>query len=76
MNILIEDAETLKFFISEGLWTKNVAEGKRFGRTALAAKTAKQELIGRFNVVGFIGETNQLINLDHGRGKGGATAPA
>ena len=76
MNIIIEDAETLKFFIGEGQWTKNVAEGKRFARTALAFKAAKQELIGRFNIVGHIPATRQFVNLDHGRGKGAAEIPA
>jgi hypothetical protein len=35
------------------------------------------ELIGRFNIVGYICQTGQLINLNHGRGKGIAeTSPA
>jgi hypothetical protein len=76
MNIIIEDAESLKFFIGEGLWTKNVAEGKRYAGTALAFKAAKQEPVGKFNIVGYIGETKQFINLDHGRGKGAVEIPA
>lgn len=76
MNIIIEDAETLKFFLGEGLWTKNVAEGKRYARTGLAFKAAKQELIGKFNIVGHIPATGQFINLEHGRGKGVAEMPA
>ena len=31
---------------------------------------AKQEAIGKFNIVSYIRETNQFINLDHGRGAG------
>jgi hypothetical protein len=76
MNILIEDADSLKFFIGEGLWSKTATEGKRFAGTALAFKAAKQESVGKFNVVGYIAETKQLINLDHGRGKGLAEIPA
>ena len=70
MNIIIEDAETLKFCVSEGHWTKNAAEGKRFSATATALKAAKLEPIGKFNVTGYIAETKQLVNLDHGRGTG------
>lgn len=76
MNIIIEDAESLKFFISEGLWTQNVGDGRRFARTALALKAAKQEPVGKFNIVGHIPTTGQFINLDHGRGKGAVEIPA
>jgi hypothetical protein len=76
MNIIIEDAESLKFFSGDGRWTDNVAEGKRFARTGLALKAAKQEPVGRFNIVGHIPATGQFINLDHGRGKGAAEMPA
>ena len=76
MNIIIEDAETLKFFTGDGRWTKNIAEGKRYAQTALAFKAAKQEPVGKFNIVGYIGETEQFINLDHGRGKGAVESPA
>ena len=31
---------------------------------------AKRESIGRFNIVFYIPQTKQFINLDHGRGKG------
>ena len=76
MNIIIEDAESQKFFTGEGLWSKMATEGKRYAGTALAFKAAKQEPVGKFNIVGYIGETKQLINLDHGRGKGAAEIPA
>ena len=76
MNIIIEDAESQKFFTGEGLWSKIATEGKRYAGTALAFKAAKQELVGKFNIVGYIGETKQFINLDHGRGKGAAEVPA
>jgi hypothetical protein len=69
MNILIEDAESQKFFTGEGLWSKIATEGKRYAGTAAAFKAAKLELVGKFNIVGYISETRQLINLDHGRGK-------
>jgi len=72
MNIIIEDAESLKFFTSDGLWSKIASEGKHYAGTGLAFKAAKQEAIGKFNIVGYVTETKQCINLDHGRGKGAA----
>jgi hypothetical protein len=76
MNIIIEDAESQKFFMGEGHWTKNAAEGRHYAGTGLAFKAAKLELVGKFNIVGYIGETRQFINLDHGRGKGAVEIPA
>jgi hypothetical protein len=76
MNIIIEDAESLKFFTGEGLWSKIAADGKHYAGTASAFKAAKQEPVGKFNIVGYITETKQFINLDHGRGKGAAEIPA
>jgi hypothetical protein len=31
---------------------------------------AKKEAICKFNIVGYITETRQFINLNHGRGRG------
>jgi len=76
MNIIIEDAESLKFFTGEGLWSKIATEGKPYAGTALACKAAKLESVGKFNIVGYIAETKQFINLDHGRGKGAAEISA
>jgi hypothetical protein len=73
MNILIEDAESLEFLANNGRWTKNVANGKTFGTTEVALQAAKKEPIGRFNIVSYISQTRQFINLDHGRGKGPET---
>lgn len=70
MNILIEDAERLEYLTSNNQWTKNAAEGKSFAATETAFQAAKQEPIGRFNIVLHIPQTKQFINLDHGRGKG------
>jgi hypothetical protein len=70
MNIIIEDAETLKFFTGEGQWTKNVAEGKHYAGTSQAFNAARHEPIGKFNVAGYIVETRQLITLRNGRGTG------
>lgn len=70
MNILIEDAETLEYLASNNLWTKNAAEGKSFPATGLAFEAAKQEPIQKFNIVCYIPHSKQLINLDHGKGKG------
>ncbi len=76
MNILIEDADSLKFFTSDGLWSKTATDGRRFSGTALAFKTAKQEAVGKFNIVGYVSETGQFINLDSGKGKGVAGVAA
>jgi hypothetical protein len=76
MNILIEDAEKLEYLTSGNQWTKNAAEGKNFGATGTALAVAKQELIGKFNIVAYFSLTKQLINMDHGRGKGAAEIPA
>ena len=70
MNILIEDAETLQYLTTNSQWTKNASEGKDFGATETAFQAAKKEPIGRFNIVFYIPQTRQFINMDHGRGKG------
>jgi hypothetical protein len=72
MNILIEDAEKLEYLTSSNHWTKNAADGKNFGATGTAFDAAKKELIGKFNIVAYVAESKQFINLNHGRGKGTA----
>jgi hypothetical protein len=76
MNILIEDAETLEYLAKDGLWTKNATEGKNFEATEVAFQVAKKEPIHKFNIVFYITQTEQFINMDHGRGKGSVTNPA
>ena len=73
MNILIEDAESLRFLTSGAQWSAQATEGKCFAGTRLAFKAAKQEAIGKFNIVGYILSTKQFVNLDHGQGKGAAS---
>jgi len=70
MNILIENADSLEFLTADSRWTKTVADGKRFPKTGTAFDAAKKEAIGKFNIVGYITETKQFINLNHGRGRG------
>ena len=70
MNILIEDAEKLEYLTSDNKWTKKASEGKNFGATETAFAVAKKEPIGKFNIVFYISQTQQFINMDHGRGKG------
>ena len=70
MNILIEDAEKLEYLTSDNRWTKKASEGKNFGATGAAFEVAKKEPIGKFNIVFYIPQTKQFINMDHGRGKG------
>ena len=74
MNILIEDAEKLEYLTSDNRWTKKASEGKNFGATGAAFEAAKQEPIGKFNIVFYIPQTKQFINMDHGRGRGLAEA--
>jgi hypothetical protein len=74
MTILIEDAETLEYLTNSGTWTKNADEGKSFGATRAAFEVAKKELIHKFNIVCYVAGTKQLINMDHGRGKGTETS--
>ena len=75
MTIIIEDAETRKFLTAEGSWTAKPVEGLTFTSTQVASAAARKELIGKFNIVGYIADTAQFINMDHGRGKGGEPAP-
>ena len=70
MNILIENNDTREFLTSTGTWTVNPLEGKLFPATATAFRAAKKEAIGKFNIVFHIPQTNQLVNLNHGRGTG------
>jgi len=70
MNILIENNETLEYLTNEGEWSKNPLVGKRFSGTTTAFQAARQESIGKFNIVCHIPATNQFINMNHGRGKG------
>lgn len=74
MNIMIENADSLEYFTGDNLWTKIAADGKHFPRTGAAFDVAKKESIGKFNIVGYIPETRQFINLNHGRGRGLADA--
>jgi len=76
MNILIEDAETLEYLTGDSKWTKKASEGKNFGATEAAFNVAKKEPIGKFNIVFYIPQTKQFINMDHGRGRGLAEVSA
>ena len=70
MKILIEDAESLKYFTAEGQWASNASEAQCYKGSSLAMQAAKQAQIGKFNIVAFVTGTKQLINLNHGHGKG------
>jgi hypothetical protein len=73
MNILIENHETQEYLTEAGIWSKKPLEGKRFANSRTAFRTAKQEAIGKFNIVAFIPTTEQFVNLNHGRGTRAAT---
>ena len=70
MNMLIENQDTLEYLTEAGQWTKNPRDGRSFPATKLAVQAAKREAIGKFNIVYHIPQTDQFINLDHGRGRG------
>jgi hypothetical protein len=70
MNILIENNDTHEFLTSTGTWSQNPLDGKLFPATATAFRAAKKEAIGKFNIVFHIPQTNQFVNLNHGRGAG------
>jgi hypothetical protein len=70
MNIIIENNDTLEYLMPSGKWSKNPREGKPFPATSAAFRAARQEAIGKFNIVFHIRQSNQLVNLDHGRGTG------
>jgi hypothetical protein len=76
MNILIENAESFEYLTSNSEWTKNAVDAKRFSGTGTAFAAAKKEAIGKFNIVGYIAETKQFVNMEHGRGKGAAEVAA
>jgi hypothetical protein len=70
MNILIENNDTLEYLTPAGQWSKNPLKGKSYPATQIAFRAAKLETIGKFNIVCHIPDTNQFINMDHGRGAG------
>jgi hypothetical protein len=75
MSILIEDAETMEYLTADGRWTKKPDEGTSFKATYAAYAAAKKEPIHKFNIVRYFPSTKQLINMDHGSGKGKEISP-
>ena len=78
MNILIENAESQEYLANDGGWTKNADEGRDFGATQVAFEAAAKEPIGKFNIVCHIPQkpqSNILIIMDHGTGKGTSACP-
>lgn len=74
MKILIENNDAGEFLTAAGARTKNPLEGKMFASSAAAFRVARQEALGKFNIVCHVPQTNQLVNLNHGRGTGAADA--
>jgi hypothetical protein len=70
MYILIENEETSEYLTGTNHWSKNPRKGERFPNGRLAFHAARLEAIDQFNIVGYIPETNQFINFNHGRGIG------
>ena len=76
MNILIENAESQEYLTEANVWSKKPADGKNFGGVKNALVIAKKEAIGKFNIVWYLAQTNQFINMEHGRGTVSASAAA
>lgn len=70
MTILIENAESLEYLGADSKWTKTAGDAMAFPSTRVAIAAAKVQSIGKFNIVGYVAETKQLISMDHGRGAG------
>jgi len=70
MHILIENDETLEYLTSDRTWTKNPLAGQQFPNKRGALQAAKLEAIGRFNIVLYLPDNHQFVNLERGRGKG------
>jgi len=67
---MIENADSREYLAVDNHWTKIPADGKNFPHSSAAFDAARKESVGKFNIVGYITETKQLINLNHGRGRG------
>jgi hypothetical protein len=74
MKILIEKEEFCEYLTDTGGWSKNPRDGKVYPTTTTAFRAAKLEAIGKFAIVLHIPETNQFVNLNHGRGLGAPSA--
>jgi hypothetical protein len=68
MRILIENQENLQYWTDTNQWSENPLKGKPFISRRVALRAAKLEDIGKFNIVFYIPDTKQFINLDHGHG--------
>ncbi|HTB83432.1 MAG TPA: hypothetical protein VK742_07255 [Candidatus Sulfotelmatobacter sp.] len=70
MKIIIEDSESFKFFTGEGQWSAVAADGKPYASALHAYNVARHEPIGKFNIAGYVVQTEQIVNLRAGRGTG------
>jgi hypothetical protein len=70
MNILIESHETSEYMNEMGGWSKDPLTAMRFANSRVAFRAARQQTIGKFNIVGHIPTTHQFVNLNHGHGIG------
>jgi hypothetical protein len=75
MCILVENAEEVAYLTAHGHWTKVPGAGSCFASTRAAFAAAKEEPIGKFNIVQFFTLNGQIINLDHGSGGRKETRP-
>jgi hypothetical protein len=70
MLILIENPETSELLSVTGEWTRQPATAKAFANVTAALRAGRQLPVGRFDVSGYLPDSRQFINLQHGRGTG------
>jgi hypothetical protein len=68
MTILIENAETQEYLTTDGRWTKKMEQAATYRTSTLAKASATTAAIGRFNIIGAVRKSSQIVNLDDGCG--------
>ena len=68
MTILVENAETLEYLTTDGRWTNKMERAATYRSSTLAKASATSAAIGRFNIIGAVAKSSQIVNLDEGVG--------
>ena len=68
MTIFVENAETLEYLTADGRWTKKMEQAATYRSSTLAKAFATTAKIGRFNIIGAVQRSSQIVNLDEGHG--------
>jgi len=69
MTILVENAETFEYLTADGRWTKKIDQAATYRSSTLAKASATGAAIGRFNIIGAVRKSSQIVNLDEGCGE-------